>query len=375
VIDSSHRALHVSAGNLFGGIERMLLAIAGWDASPWTHDIAVCFDGRLASGLRDTGRPPHVLGDVRFRRPDSVWRARRALRQVLQGRRHDLVIGHAPWSYALAVPVARRLGLPMVLWTHDAPDVKAWPERRVSRMPPDRVLCNSRYIDALVQHWLATVPRSVIYPPVAPSPALDPAQRRRIRGELGAPDQTTIIVIASRLERWKGHSVLLRAAAQLRGDFGVWIVGSPQRPHEEEYLRELHDLASDAALQGRVRFVTDSLDARHLIAAADVHCQPNEAPEPFGIAFVEALSAGVPVVTTAFGAASEIVDESCGVLVRHPQPALFASALQQLIDHPAHRLALGGAGPAAARRVSDPAARLRDLGNALHLLLGPVAAA
>src|SRR5206468_825427 len=117
--------------------------------------------------------------------------------------------------------------------------------------------------------------------------------------------------------------------------------------HEEAYLGELRNLSADAALRGRVRFVTDAADARPLIASADIHCQPNEAPEPFGIAFVEALSAGVPVVTTAFGGATEIVDEGCGVLVARPQPALFAAALQHLIDRPALRLALGGRGPAA----------------------------
>ena len=57
--------------------------------------------------------------------------------------------------------------------------------------------------------------------------------------------------------------------------------------------------------------------------AADIHCQPNTAPEPFGLVFVEALYAGLPVVTTALGGALEILTDACGVLV----PAGDAPAL------------------------------------------------
>ena len=48
-----------------------------------------------------------------------------------------------------------------------------------------------------------------------------------------------------------------------------------------------------------------------LLAAADVFCQPNSGPEPFGIVFVEALYAGLPVIATAIGGAQEIVDAAC----------------------------------------------------------------
>jgi glycosyltransferase involved in cell wall biosynthesis len=107
-----------------------------------------------------------------------------------------------------------------------------------------------------------------------------------------------------------------------------------------------------------VRLLGERADVPRLMAAADIYCQPNTAPEPFGIAFVEALASGVPVVTTATGGALEIVDERCGILVRDASPVLVAEALQRLIDTPALRASLASAGPAQARRVSDPHARL-----------------
>ena len=92
-----------------------------------------------------------------------------------------------------------------------------------------------------------------------------------------------------------------------------WTAGGAQRPAEAAYLAELRQTAARLGIAERVRFLGQRTDVPHLLAAADVHCQPNTGPEPFGLAFVEALAAGRPVVTTALGGALEIVDETCGV--------------------------------------------------------------
>ncbi len=367
------RILHVAAGNLFGGIERMLLGIAeAQRPDECAHDFVLCFDGRVARELRERGGDPGVLGAVRFSRPASVWRARRALRRRIASVPYDAVICHAPWPCVLAAPVVRRAGRPLFMWVHDIPQVDAWPERKVRRDPPDRFICNSHFTAAAVAQWMPGVPRDIIYPPVLPNPPLHADERRRVRGAVGANDQTTVIVLASRLERYKGHHVLLRAAARLRGEFAIWIAGAPQRAHEAEYLDELHQLAADPALRGRVRFLGDRPDVQRLIAAADIHCQPNTSPEPFGIAFVEALYAGVPVVTTAAGGAMEIVDAQSGVLLRDPSEAALAEALQQLIDNRAGRVMLGSAGPSRARRVADPERRLREMCEMVRARVSPV---
>ena len=352
--------LHVTAGNLFGGIERMLLGMVAAQHSDCRHEVAVCFDGRLAGSSAAPARA-HVLGDVRFRRPDTIVRARRRIRHVRTAGHHDVLIGHAPWSGALAGPAARRAGRPLILWAHDAPQTGGWPERKIARLPPDRVICNSRYTEDAVARWMPAIPRDVVHPPVLAAPPVPADERRRRRAELGASDGTTVILLASRLEEWKGHRVLLQASSRLRGDVAVWIAGGPQRPAESVYFEELSRLASAAASTTPVRFLGERADVPRLMAAADIYCQPNTAPEPFGIAFVEALAAGVPVVTTAMGGAVEIVDERCGILVREPSPVLVAEALQKLIDDPAVRASLSAAAPAQARRIADPQARLRDV--------------
>ena len=95
------------------------------------------------------------------------------------------------------------------------------------------------------------VPRDVVHPPVPAAPAVSAHERRALRAEIGVADDTTVIFLASRLEEWKGHRVLLEAAHRLRGNVAVWIAGSPQRPAEVEYFDALTRLAASATVRFR----------------------------------------------------------------------------------------------------------------------------
>ena len=352
------RVLHVAAGNLYGGVERILEETAAHVPAGSAHAFALSYEGRVSAALDAMRAERHDLGAVRFSRPLSVWRARRRLRRIAGA--FDAVVAHSPWAFSLAAPVLPRGG--RVLWAHDAFGGSHWTERRAKRLEPSLVICNSAFTARAVEAWLPGARRAVVLPPV--SPATDAAAARdEVRRELGAAPGTAVVLIASRLERWKGHADLLRAAAGLTGDWTVWIAGAPQRPHEAEYERELRTMA--APLGGRVRFLGERRDMPRVFAAADVHCQPNTHPEPFGIAFVEALDAGLPVVTFDFGGASEIVTPDCGVLLPPGDRDALRPALQRFVDDPALRASMRQAGPPRARALCDPDAQVALLERVL----------
>ena len=355
------RVLHVAAGNLYGGVERILEEIATHAPAGSSHAFALSFGGRLAEALDSLGAERHDLGPVRFSRPWTVWRARRRLEPIAA--RFDRVVAHSPWAYAVAAPVTSPDA--RVLFAHDALDGSHWTERKAARHQPRAIVCNSRYTSHAVGTWLPAVRRDVVLPPVSP-PAGATGARAATRAEFGAGVGTTVILIASRFEEWKGHRLLLEAAESLRGDWAVWIAGASQRAQEDDYEQELRSRASRPALAGRVVFLGDRRDMPRIFAAADVHCQPNTHPEPFGIAFVEALDAGLPVVTFDFGGASEIVTPACGVLIPRDDRASLAVPLQRLIDDGELRRRLGAAGPARARALCDPAAQVARLESVLQ---------
>ena len=299
------RVLHLNAGNLYGGIETMLVTLAR--EQPKTPDVAwsfaVFFEGRFADELRGSGAAVHNLGAVRLSRPWTVLAARRRLRRLLSGERWDAVVVNGVWPHITAAPVIRRCKLPLVYWAHSMETGGDLQGRIAKRSPPDLVLANSEPTRAAaVSQLFPRVPCDLLHYPVTKGAATVRAdERSRIRAEFDTPEDAIVGIAACRLEPWKGHELLLDALGKLRAtaNWRWWIVGGPQRPHEQEYFDRLRRQSARLGLTERVRFIGQRSDVPRLLACADLHCQPNTGPEPFGIAFVEAMYAGLPVVTTA----------------------------------------------------------------------------
>jgi glycosyltransferase involved in cell wall biosynthesis len=165
------------------------------------------------------------------------------------------------------------------------------------------------------------------------------------------------------MDPWKGHDVLLDALGAMRDvpNWICWQVGGPQRRHEERYVASLRERAVRLGIAERIRFVGQRADVIRLLCAADVHCQPNTSPEPFGIAFIEALAAGLPVVTSASGGAIEIVDDTCGRLVAPRDATALAGVLRTLAGDASLRARLGASGRERARTLCDPARQIQRL--------------
>jgi glycosyltransferase involved in cell wall biosynthesis len=366
------RVLHVSAGNLYGGLETVLVTLARCRApSPELEcEFALCFGGRAEDELRAAGAPVHRLGEVRVRWPLSMLRARRALRRLIAQRGFDTVICHSPWTQAIFGPVVRRTGAASIFWLHDVATGRHWLERWAARVVPDGAICDSRFTAAtlpLIYSQVPQVPCEVVYYPVAPASGASHADRAAVRAELGAAPEAVVVIQVSRMEEWKGHRLHLNALARLAGvpEWTCWIVGGAQRPHEARYLETLRAQAAALEIGPRVNFLGQRGDVARLLAAADIHCQPNTGPEPFGITFIEALYAGLPVVTTSIGGALEIVDGSCGIPIEPDDPAALTTALRRLIEDRELRACLGAAGPARATALCEPRAQMRALARAL----------
>ncbi|HVG68027.1 MAG TPA: glycosyltransferase [Gaiellales bacterium] len=325
--------LHVHSGNMFGGVERMLqtLAPATAGTAPLRSSFALCFEGPVAGALRAAAGEVHPLGVVRVRRIDEISRARRALKGLLASQPWSAAFVHSAWSQAIFGPTILKSGTPLVRWLHAPEPGPRWLEGWAARSQPSLVLCNSRYTCRAAGTRMGGGPIAVQYPPAGlHRPA--PGARGAVRSELGTPYDATAIVIAARMERWKGHDLLLESLATLpENGWEAWIVGGPQRPAEQAYYDSLVTRAGELGLASRVRFLGQRDDVPRLLEGADLYCQPNRSAEPFGLSFVEALGAGLPVITADLGAAPEIVDDSCGILVEAGSVRALTAALKRLI--------------------------------------------
>lgn len=352
--------LHVAAGNGYGGIERMLVTMAATPHPRLAQAFVVAFSGRLERELEAAGATVHRLPSPRASRPLMIWRARRGFASVLERAPAGAVIFHGAWPHAMFAPAARSAGARVGFWQHQPIVRPAWPDRWARRVRPDFIVFNSAFTQA--RPAFPDVPGAVVHCPVSAPVPLSSDDRRARRAALGASDDDLVVLMAARLERWKGHEVLLDAARSVSGGrVRIWIAGGVQRREEAAYFDRLAAAVESAGLRAIVSLLGEREDVPVLMQLADVYCQPNLRGEPFGIAIAEAMRAGLPCVVSAPGGAAELLDDSCGIETAPGDAPAVAAALDRLGGDRALRDSMGRSAAERAARLADPMGRLDEL--------------
>jgi glycosyltransferase involved in cell wall biosynthesis len=174
---------------------------------------------------------------------------------------------------------------------------------------------------------------------IAPFHAI--AARRRLDGD-HAP--VTVLHVGRLIPR-KGIDRLLRAVALARGEVALRLVLVGSGP-EESALRQL---AGELGVEREVEFrgFVDQPGLPEVYAEADVFAFPT-LDDPFGIALLEAVATGLPVVASPFaGATLDLVEDAAtGFVVDPNDTAAWASALARLAQDHQLREQLGARGHA-----------------------------
>lgn len=136
------------------------------------------------------------------------------------------------------------------------------------------------------------------------------------------------LITVANFAPFKGHRVLLEALQQLSSEvlFEVLLVGDgPERPALEAMVKSL-------GLADRVRFLGYRDDVPALLRQCDIFVLPS-LWEPFGIAVLEAMTFGVPVVACAAGGIPEIItDGETGTLVAPQDPTALAAGIRRALS-------------------------------------------
>lgn len=218
-------------------------------------------------------------------------------------------------------------------------------------------------LEGVEESRIAVLPMGVDTRAFAPSP-----RDEGLAAELGLPPGGPIVLYCGRLIREKGLIDLVLAARLLRRkDARLVLVGEgPERLRLEAAAERLGVSAVFVPPQPY-----DRMPAVH--ALADVFVLPS-VPTPywqeqFGMVLAEAMACGRPVVASASGSIPEVVD-GVGVLVPPSSPEALAGVLDELLDDPARRTALGAAGRALAEERYDAERVAARLGELYGELLG-----
>lgn len=244
--------------------------------------------------------------------------------------RINLIHSHF-YAAAAAVPnLAKRLGVPFVHTEHTSHLAARDPSKLISRAGMTilkEVFSKASCVMLVGQDQLVAIERlglpgrlSVIGNPID-SEIFEIRQARGPRRRL--------ISVGDLVPR-KRQGLILTALAQLgqtRGNLVLDLVGSGP---EEANLRRLTgslDLDGSVNFHGRL----SRLQVAGLLAQADLYIHAAEA-ESFGVAIVEGLLSGLPVVTTRCGGVSDLLTKAIAVVVDDPEPVSFARAIDVALD-------------------------------------------
>ncbi|GII00974.1 glycosyltransferase [Planobispora takensis] len=303
------KVLHVITGLAAGGAEQQLRALlphlgAHCEVATLTNP------GGVARAIADGGTPVHHLGMGGNRDLRAVGR----LARLMRAGRYDVVHTHLYRACVYGRVAARLAGVPAIVATeHSLGEERIEGRRatagvralyRATEAMGDLTVAVSRAVAERLARW--GVPRSrieVVHNGVdGRAFAHDPRLGRETRARLGIAPGAFVVGGVGRLEPGKRFDVLVEAVTGFEG--AVLLLAG-----EGSARRDLEELARTLGVADRVRFTGESAEVPALLSAMDVLASPSQ-EETFGLAVIEGLAAGLPVLYAACPALDELPSDA-----------------------------------------------------------------
>ncbi len=170
-------------------------------------------------------------------------------------------------------------------------------------------------------------------------------KKQELRQKLGLPEQSHIVTFTGRLVSYKGLPLLLQVWQEIQrkhNHVGLLLVGSGGLDiHNCEAQLKEYVKAND--LQESIHFTGSVCNVHEYLQASDIFVFPTES-EAFGISLIEAMSCGLPVISTSVGGVKDILQHrQNGLIVEAGNFRHLYEALDMLITDTALSARLGEA--------------------------------
>jgi glycosyltransferase involved in cell wall biosynthesis len=205
----------------------------------------------------------------------------------------------------------------------------------------DRIICPGRAVEA--SQLTAGIPGRKVYqqPNPVPLQRISAGRRDRVREEMRLTDDDILVLFLGRLDYEKSPIDVISAFGLVAAQFPQTHLALAGSGTLEE---ECSALIARLGLQSRIHLLGYRSDTTDILKAADIYVQAS-LWESFGLSLIEAMAAGLPVITTRVGVIADIDHAEDNVLVVKIQdPDDMACALCELIESPGRRQALAARG-------------------------------
>lgn len=308
----------------------------------YMNDTDVARTERYIVLLKEQGVQLHNIAFAREPLNKENVDAYKKLKAIIERERFDLIHCHTPavaMLTRLAAKKARKQGS-VVMYTchgfhfHNASPKKNW----MIYYPVERFL--SRFCDYIVTINKEDFNRAKTFHcknvRYIPSVGVDINRIKELvvekaakKESIGVPGDKLLILSAGELIERKNHAVIIRALAKINHP-DVYYAIAGKGPLRED----LAELAKELGLSERVIFLGFRTDVFELYHAADISAFPSKI-EGLGLAGVEAMAAGVPLVSSnVHGILDYVMDGKTGYALAPDDVDGFADAIKKLVDSP-----------------------------------------
>jgi len=264
----------------------------------------------------------------------------RRLRRLVETRGIEVVNAHQGNGYFfLARAVRQARHMPLLVRTRG--DIR-WPQNNVF----NRMLY-ARWSHGIIATAKVTHHRMTATFPIKPdaieiiSPAVDGKhfspmveQRKKLRQQLGLPAEEFVFGMVGRIDKKKGHALVLRALGRLlsRGlQAGLVVAGKEQDVTYEELKRE----AASLKVASAVRWLGYVDDVREVMGACDGGIIPSVDSEAICRVGLEFMAMGVPIIASRLNGIPDIVDvDKTGLLFETGNVDELTEKMEQILKDP-----------------------------------------
>lgn len=385
--------LPITAFPVIGGMRSVLFGAELVMADEWQMEYLTRRIGpepgeRMITSFEVPFRPfgPETTAPTQF--PNVLfyrWAGARKLARLARQRRFGLLLPQdGVFTAAFTVPVARRLGIPVVTMDHGTVTLpfderyQAQRQRHINHQPwPKRLLSRARYalyrrvarrmlwtaaqrgdrflvagdeVQEVYEKFCGVLPDRIIRYPfrvdTTPFMDVDPAEVARLRAELGVPADALVVLLINRLAPEKGLEYAIEGIAQScarlpedeRARLRVIIAGSGELRAEVEAQIARSGLSEVCALYGEAQ----REETQRLLTIGDIFVYSGTRGTNFSMAVLEAMAAGCSVIATTEPISNaRLLADGRGFAIPAGQAAPIADALTILLTQHERRRQMG----------------------------------
>jgi glycosyltransferase involved in cell wall biosynthesis len=363
-----------------GGAETVLLdVIAHLDRSRFDPIVFTPSDSPFAASL-DTHRIPWIdlpmprINSLSLLTPLRWWSTSRELAHLVRKHHIDLIHANTVRAHLISAFMQHQ---PVVWMLHDD-TFPLWLIRRLHDRPA-RLIANS--YNTAQYYELQDDPRTIVIHNGVDTQATY-GNGFRFRRRIGIGPDEILVAHVGRLVRWKGQHLFIRAASHIARHYRhvhFVLVGTHSDTDNVNsvlgggttFLNELKRLADTWGLNSRITFAGYQDDMADVYAGIDLLIHSSTRPEPFGRVLIEAMAAGVPVIASAQGGPTEIVQDGVtGLLITPGSSEILSEAMHILLEDSERRKVMGIAACQRAREAFDIRQQVERIQSVYDEVLG-----